>query len=225
VQDVVTRGRGRPKTASDEAQRGMITDAAKWLFLKKGYGSATTDDLTARCKISKQTLYRLFPSKAALFAAVVTANKPSWLDFTAAYDELPLEEALARIFRIDISPDADQERLAFVRLVVTESHSSPELTEILRESGSNVSRAELAQWFIRQAAQGRILVDDADSMARMLMDMIFGAIILKGVGELDWPGSINRQAHIRRCIAIFLNGARPRTRRPQGSKLNHRHTR
>lgn len=214
MQDGMTRGRGRPKTCSDEVQRGAIADAAKRLFLEKGYGNATTDDLTARCKISKQTLYRLFPSKAALFAAVVTAHKPSWLDFNAAYDELPLEEALARIFRIDISADADQERLAFVRLVVTEGHSSPELTEILRENGSNVSRTELAQWLTRQAAQGRILVDDAESMARMLMDMIFGAIILKGVGELEWPGSIDRQAHIRRCIAIFLNGARPRTESP-----------
>lgn len=214
MQDGMTRGRGRPKTCSDEVQRGAIADAAKRLFLEKGYGSATTDDLTARCKISKQTLYRLFPSKAALFAAVVTAHKPSWLDFNAAYDEQPLEEALARIFRIDISPDADQERLAFVRLVVTEGQSSPELTEILRENGSNVSRTELAQWLTRQAAQGRILADDAESMARMLMDMIFGAIILKGVGELEWPGSIDRQAHIRRCIAIFLNGARPRTESP-----------
>jgi AcrR family transcriptional regulator len=214
VQDVVTRGRGRPKTTSDEAQRGAITEAAKTLFLEKGYGSARTDDLTTRCKISKQTLYRLFPGKAALFAAVVTTYKRDWLDFSAADDELTLEEALARIFRIDISPEADQERLTFVRLVVTESHSSPELTEILRECGSDASRAELAHWLTRQAARGRLLVDDADSLARMLMDMIFGAIILKGVGELEWPGSIDRQAHIRRCIAVFLNGVRPRTGRP-----------
>jgi TetR/AcrR family transcriptional regulator, mexJK operon transcriptional repressor len=219
VQEVMNRGRGRPKTASDAAQRSAITAAAKKLFLEKGYGNSTTGDLTARCKISKHTLYRLFPSKAALFAAVVTANKPSWLDFTAADDELPLEEALARIFRIDISPDADQERLAFVRLVVTESRHSPELAEILRESGSDVARAELAHWLARHAARGRILVDDAGSLARMLMDMIFGAIILKGVGELEWPGSIDRQAHIRRCIAVFLNGVRPRIGRVAGQAM------
>ena len=210
MQVAENRGRGRPKTAPDEAQRAIIVAAATRLFLQKGYGNATTDDLTCCCKISKQTLYRLFPNKCALFAAVVTASKPSWLDFTVADDSMPLEEALARIFCIDISAEADQERLDLIRLVVTESQYSPELARIIRENGADVSRAELACWLTRQAQQGRIIVDDADSLARMLIDMIFGAIILKGGGDMAWPGSLDRKAHIRRCISIFLNGARPR---------------
>lgn len=210
MRKVVSRGRGRPKTAPDEAQRAAIVAAAKRLFLQKGYGSSTTDDLTCCCKISKQTLYRLFPNKRALFAAVVADNKPEWLDFAAADDSMALEEALACIFRIDISPEADQERLGLIRLAVTESQYSPELAQIVREDGADVSRRDLANWLTRQAALGHITVDDADSMARMLLDMIFGAIILKGAGDLAWPGSLDRKAHIRRCISIFLNGARPR---------------
>ena len=218
MQAAMNRGRGRPKTAPDDEQRAVIVAAAKRLFLKKGYGNATTDDLTCCCKISKQTLYRLFPNKCALFAAVVTASKPSWLNFAAADDSMELEEALARIFCIDIGPEADQERLDLIRLVVTESQYSPELARIIRENGADVSRAELASWLTRQAKLGRIVVDDADSMARMLIDMIFGAIILKGGGDMAWPGSLDRKAHICRCISIFLNGARPRHSLAQPAK-------
>jgi len=210
VADILQRRRGRPKTVPDETQRAGIVAMARRLFLSKGYGSTTTDDIAAQCRISKQTLYRLFPGKAALFSAVIEAGRQNWLDLPRDYGGIPLEEALAQIFRVDISPEMDEERLGIIRLVYMETGHFPELGEILRQYGADASRNLLAAWLQAQSARGLVVLDDAGSSARMLMDMVFGAIIIKVAGDLAWPGGLNRTAHVRRCIAVFLNGVRPR---------------
>jgi AcrR family transcriptional regulator len=205
----VARHRGRPKLASDETQRQLIVEGARRLFLEKGYGRTTTDDVAAQCRISKQTLYRLFPGKAALFAAVVDAHRHSMLALPGDYDAMPLEQALQQIFQIDIDPKLDSDRLALLRLVMLESQQYPELEEMLVLYGADRSRAELAKWLGRQHDRGLIQLADADSGARILMGMIFGAAVLRASEGLANPSSPKRN-HIEACVAIFLNGVSAR---------------
>lgn len=207
--------RGRPKRVSDEARRRRIVEEARRLFIADGYGRTTTDHIAARCRISKQTLYHLFPGKPALFAAVVDAHRQSMLALPGDYDRLPLDEALARIFRVDIDDEQHRERVALLRLVTLECARFPELGEILKRHGAERSRADLAAWLARQCAAGRMGLDDADAAARMLMDMIFGAVAMKAAGDIEWPGAEDRRAHIRRCIAVFLYGVATRSEGPR----------
>jgi hypothetical protein len=44
----------------------------------------------------------------------------------------------------------------------------------------------------------------------MLLDMVFGAIITKSIGDLEWPAGEQRRKHIVNCIDVFLNGVCPR---------------
>lgn len=206
----LSRNRGRPKVASDETQRQSIVEGALRLFVEKGYGRTTTDDVAARCRISKQTLYRLFPGKAALFAAVVDAHRHSMLALPGDYDELPLDQALQQIFQIDIDPKLDNDRIALLRLVMLESRQHPELEEMLWRYGADRSRAELAKWLTRQRDRGLIRFDDPESAARILMDMIFGALALKAGEPSAGPSSPERRAYIKTCVSIFLNGVKTR---------------
>ena len=114
-----------------------------------------------------------------------------------------------RIFRADISEAADRERVGVIRLVVAEGRNFPELGDILNRHGSEFSRAALADWLGRQAAQGRIRLCDAGEAAQMLMDMVFGVLAVKGMADLQWPVAAQRKAHIRNCIDVFLNGVCP----------------
>lgn len=204
------RGRGRPKVASDAVRRGAIVAAACQLFLGAGYGGTTMDDVAAACRVSKRTLYRLFPGKADLFAAVVEAHRQSMLALPGDYEHLPLDAALEAIFRIDITPEADRTRLALLRLVAVEALHFPELAEMVHAHGGEKAAEALAAFLARQQAAGRIVIDDPRAMARILMDMVFGAILPKAHGHFDWPGAAARRAHVRRCIAVFLNGVAPR---------------
>jgi TetR/AcrR family transcriptional repressor of mexJK operon len=208
--ETVSRNPGRPKLISDDTQRLLIVEGARQLFVEKGYGRTTTDDVAARCRISKQTLYRLFPGKAALFAAVVDAHRHSMLALPGDYDAMPLEQALQQIFQIDIDQRLDRERMAFLRLVTLESQQHPELEEMLWRYGVDKSRADLAKWLTRQRDRGLIHFDDAKSGARILMDMMFGAFVLKGGKNSAIPSGQKRRTHIQRCVSIFLNGVKTR---------------
>ena len=202
--------RGRPKVVSDEVQREAILLQARELFIAEGYARTTTEQVAARCRISKRTLYRLFPSKNALFAAIIDSHRQTMLDLPGDYDDLPLTDALERIFRIDIDARQERERTAFIRIAILESDRFPMLDTLLRKHGPEKSRALLAEWFARQRARNRIAVDDTASAAKMLMDMVFGGVEFKRKGAPDWPGNDERRAHVRRCIQIFVNGVRKR---------------
>lgn len=202
--------RGRPKSVPDEVQREAIVRRARELFVERGYARSTTQELAARCRISKRTLYRLFPNKAAIFAAAVDAHRQSMLDLPGDYDGLPLADAIERIFKVDIDPDEDRERIAFLRFAVVEAAQFPELGPLLVRYGPEKARILLAEWLMRQGARGRIDVDDPASAAKMLLDMVFGAVVVQPDGNIDWGPRDERTVHVRKCIQVFVNGVRPR---------------
>jgi AcrR family transcriptional regulator len=203
------RPRGRPRLATDDARRAEIIACAREIFLAHGYAGTTTDGVAARCRISKQTLYRLFPSKTALFRAMVEAHRQTMLDLPRCDDDRPLADTIAAIFRIDISAAEDRERAAFVHLAMSESRQFPLIGDLIRRYGVEPSRRLLADWLDEQRARGAIRLQDCDSGARMLMDMIFGAMG-PPPGDAGWPDLAARRAHIRCCIDVFLDGARSR---------------
>ena len=122
------------------------------------------------------------------------------------YDGLPLNRALEKIFKINIDPKVDRERMAFIRLAELEAPQFPELKRQLERRGRDRSHEELSKWLADQNRRGLIAIDDADSAARILMDMVFGVFMFKGSGPFKRLGSKARKAHIRRCISIFLEG-------------------
>jgi AcrR family transcriptional regulator len=98
--------RGRPKTLSDSARRAAILVKAREIFLDRGYGGTTTDRVADACGMSKRTIYRLFASKADLFSALVDDHRRTMLalPLEQSQEDLPLDDALAAIFRLDIDP-------------------------------------------------------------------------------------------------------------------------
>ncbi|AMK10293.1 MAG: TetR/AcrR family transcriptional regulator [Pseudodesulfovibrio sp.] len=201
--------RGRPKTMTDEARRAAIVAEAEVLFAAKGFLGTSTGEIAARCRISKQTLYRIFPCKTDLFGAVVDAHRMRIIDLGDGYDDLPLDQALARIFMIELDQRDYELRAAFLRAAHVESFSEPQLKEILRCRGGYKARAELKAWLDRQCANGRLAIADTDRAAHMLLDTFGGSIIFDALGGFGWASREERIAHFRQCIDIFLKGALP----------------
>jgi TetR/AcrR family transcriptional repressor of mexJK operon len=205
------RRRGRPKIASDEVQAAHIVDTARKLFLQRGYGKTTMNDVAAQCRASKRTLYRHFPGKTELLAAVIDLHRHTMLALPGDYDSMPLAVALEKIFLIDIDSAADIERTAFLKLMIVESTQYPEIGELMRRLGADKSKTLLVEWMETQKALGKIGIDDVKSAAQILMDMVFGAVISKTGNGPEWPGQDERTSYLRQCIRIFVNGVGTRS--------------
>ncbi|MEN2471709.1 TetR/AcrR family transcriptional regulator [Burkholderia sp. GS2Y] len=130
-------------------KRSAILDGAKTVFLSQGFGLATMDDVAAAAGVGKQTVYRHFKSKEALFVGLVTsmcAQVGGVLAgaLEAQADGLPEAElrelgwALARIL---IVPD----NLRLYRAIVAEAERLPELGQVFYENGLKVVRAFAAK--------------------------------------------------------------------------------
>jgi AcrR family transcriptional regulator len=207
----IAKGRGRPRTQSDAARRTEILEAAQRLFIDNGYERTTTDAVAAACHISKQTLYRLYPSKTALFEAIVDQHRGSMLAFDDVTDAMPIAEALAVIFRIDISVEQETERRALLHLAAEERDLSPELSEAIRRRGIFQSRVELGAWLARRSERGEITIPgDPTDYSAILMAMVFTSFHPPGFNPPPFDQERHRE-HVKRCIAIFLDGTRGRT--------------
>lgn len=211
VAEAVRRPRGRPQTASDDTRRKTIIAEARRTFHQMGYVGTTMDLVATRCKVSKQTLYKLFASKTELFMAMIDVHRASMVALPRPDGEtLPLMETLELIFMIDMDEEVDRDRQAFVHFIVGESERYPEIGGLLHKHGLLQSRQLLAEWLQTQTDRGRLSVQDTASGARMLLSMVMGALAPMP-GNLDrWPSRADRNEYLRCCFGIFLKGALPR---------------
>ena len=202
--------RGRPKAMSDAERRSLIKAEAEQLFLEKGYAGASTDELAARCRMSKRTLYRLFPGKSAMCAAVVESDRLRMIDIAEDdYADLPMDEALARVFMIDLDQEAYESRAALLRVTQVECAVNPELRATLHREGAEVALEELTAWLDRQSSARGLRIRNTRNAAHMLMDMFTAAVVFDATGCIGWASPEERLAHFRQCIDVFLHGVAP----------------
>lgn len=199
---------GRPKVRSDEEQTAIIVGKAIELFLDVGFVAMRMDDVAAARRISKRTLYRLFPGKLDLFRAMVDVHRQSMLIFPPMEHRMPLEDTLAKVFRLDIDPEEDCRRMGFIHRALAETRGVPELGDILHREGGEKGRALLAAWLADWKNTGAVRIGDPHTAASILMGMVFGAVVLKPGDVSRWPGGSDRKAYLQECIRYFVNGAK-----------------
>jgi AcrR family transcriptional regulator len=79
----------RPRRSSAEV-RSRILSAAIALFAERGYGDATTREIARRADVAEQVIFRIYPTKQALFdAAVVEPFNEFLSEYTARWLAAP----------------------------------------------------------------------------------------------------------------------------------------
>jgi AcrR family transcriptional regulator len=201
-----------PEGLSQSARkRRAILDAATEVFLRSGYLGTNMDEIAALSGVSKQTVYKHFTSKEALFIEIVTSMTNQAGDLV--HDGAPeLEDAaeLADYLRdyalrqltIVLTPRIMQLR----RLVIGEVSRFPELAKVLYERGPMRALHMLAAIFERLAARGLLTIDDPMVAASHFNWLIMAAPLNQAM--LLGDKAIPRQAELRRHAAegvrVFL---------------------
>jgi AcrR family transcriptional regulator len=207
------RGRGRPRMRSDDETLRLIVEAANQEFLANGYAATCVEAVARRAGVSTKTLYRLVPTKAALFDGIVTARLDRFVESANArlVGQAGLSASLEALLAECAALTLDAEVLAFLRLVIAERDRFPEIATAFYQKGMRRSAAALAAWVRLQSEHGLIEVDDPQLAAGMLLGMMISepqrAALL---GQADPPGEAQIEARAKACARLFLQGCERR---------------
>lgn len=188
-----------------------ILAAASEVFLAGGYLGTNMDEIAARSAVSKQTVYKHFSSKEALFVEIVTSmtnatgdqvhnEQPDFVDG----DDLNayLVDYAYRQLTIVLTPRIMQLR----RLVIGEVSRFPELARVLNERGPMRALGILATLFRQLADRGLLVFEDPQLAAShfnwLVMSAPLNQAMLLGDAAIPKPDELRQQA--KDGVRVFL---------------------
>ena len=194
--------RGRPPGLTGPA----LLAEARAVFLEHGYTSTTMDDVAARARISKSSLYREHRSKSELYAAVVSdwaalgrdAMRPA-LDRLAAEPDVEhgLQQLADVMMRAMLSPAVVEMR----RLVINEAKSQPHVAATYLAESWDSNIAGLAGTLEDLHRRGCLSIDDARAAAEDFTWLLVGGPLNSALLGVQPDTDANRAS---RSVALFL---------------------
>ncbi len=171
------RARGRPRLEEVVSIEGELLEGALRLFVQYGYGATTMTAIAQSMQISKTTLYSRFPTKEALFRAIIetqigrVANRSGFQEAEARSLGLAegLEQYVARMLEVSLHP----EQLEIDWLILSEARRFPELGAAAIER-TRASVAQVAEFIREQAHQEGIPCSNPVAVAETLLQSIRG---------------------------------------------------
>lgn len=148
-----------------QAKRQAILSAATAAFLQSGY-AASVDDIAAAAGVGKQTVYRHFGDKQALFlAALAAARESAPQSFAAPSSGDPARDLThmgEQILTMALSPTL----AALHRLTIAEIGKHPELSRGWADTSGPYIDGELTGYLRRCDEAGVLVVPDPAKAAR-----------------------------------------------------------
>jgi TetR/AcrR family transcriptional repressor of mexJK operon len=196
-----------------QRKRQQILPAASRLFTQRGLDGTTMDAVAAAAGVSKQTLYRYFPSKEQLLIAVMRAMSVESI-FGSAAATLPpnssrrvLEQKLIGLAR-DLSRRLmTPEYLDLARLVLGESGRRPELADMFRATVAGTGQEGLTSLLTQARSLGLVRADvDIAVAVRVFAGALLTWVIGSGVLAGSRPALPPTVGTLRHLVRIVLDG-------------------
>jgi TetR/AcrR family transcriptional regulator, mexJK operon transcriptional repressor len=211
-----------PETAASlrsERKRNQILQGAREVFRESGFGGASVDDIARRAGISKATMYRYFPDKAAIYKEVVQRDcqRQSVLMETEVEDhalENILMDHARNYLHFIVTPFMHD----IFRAAVAESSRMPDFGRNFYMSGPDKGRRNLSPILCAAAKRGEIEIGDADFAANQFYALCSTEVFYKtlfGVVETYTEEDLEQRA--RTAVRTFLNAHRPDAAKPHPS--------
>ena len=217
-------GRGR-----SARKRAAILSAATDVFLKGGYLGTNVDAIAARSAVSKQTVYKHFGSKEALFIEIVASMTGEAGDLVHGEtpepdDRADLEAYLRAYADKQLTAVLTPRLMQLRRLVIGEVSRFPDLAKVLYERGPQRAVTTLAAMFERLAARGLLTLDDPSVAASqfnwvIMADPLNRAMLL---GDEAIPAADVLRRHAAEGVRVFLAAYATRPRHKRQVKATRR---
>lgn len=188
-------------------RRQAVMQAARAIFFERGFDRASIDAVAAQAHLSKQTIYEFFPSKTALFEAVVRETLAAGRQRVESIEADPADpqSSLERFAAHMIARFVDPTNLGLFRASIVATRKMPDLAADLHRQ--RLGAADAIGRFIEQLiAAGAIQsTDPVRAGIRMGGMSAEGARYLLGYAP---PSGEARKALIAGNVGLFLHGYR-----------------
>ena len=178
-----------------------IVQAALDLFLQQGYAATSMDSVADLAGVTKQTVYRYYPSKDALFAAAmekIRADEPTRYQFDGGALEHELYSFGRDLLAFHLSPAA----LGVYRIILREGGEAESPLKPFMQVGPTRVIEYLAAFLKRHYPE----LDDAPFHAQMFVSMILtprNQLIIQGKKRISRS---EQESHVKKVVRLFLNG-------------------
>jgi AcrR family transcriptional regulator len=165
-----SRAPGRPR--SEESRQSILRSTLKMLRQNGGFADLSIEAVAADANVGKTTVYRWWPTKAALVADAFSSSADEELRFPntgSVQNDMSLQ--MRRLIRIFRSP-----RGRVVAALLAGGQSDPELIEAFRERFMWPRRKQAYQTLQRGVDRGELPVNsDFD----LILDSLYGPIYMR----------------------------------------------
>ncbi len=173
----------------------QVLAGARQVFMREGFQCASVDEIARAAGVSKATLYNYFPEKRDLFAAVIMAECARQADGIEAISstDAPVEEVLYSAAIRFVTFKTSHLGQQIFRICVAEADRFPELAQVFYETGPDLIRSRLIEFFKDRIAKGELVIDDLDlaahqfaelCKARLFYKRVFGMNDVPAIGEI-----------------------------------------
>lgn len=201
---------------SSQRKREAILAAAERQFLADGYEAVTMDSIAAESLAAKQTLYRHFGSKRALFLELVTTQTSAagarvHSEWPSIDQDTDVRALLTERLEAQLATVLTPALLSLRRLVIGEQARFPELAAALYDNGPRHAIDVLAGILHECDAHGLLVAPDPATAAVQLNWLVMGepvnAAMLLGAESV--PSAAEQRRHVALALDVFLAGHAP----------------
>jgi AcrR family transcriptional regulator len=207
---------GRPPRGLAGEVEERILDSAGHVFLERGFEGASVEEIAEAASAGKPTIYARFPSKQALFTAVIErlVRRNTSLDVLSCGDG-PIEERLEALATVILTRLLSPETIGLIRVAVAEARRFPDLATSVGSMGRACPTEAVARLFGEWAASGDVggspafAADKLPETARRFLDLVVLPMLVRALFGEDL-GALRAEigAHAARAVAFFLAACR-----------------
>ncbi|MFO0774649.1 MAG: TetR/AcrR family transcriptional regulator [Nitrospiraceae bacterium] len=195
---------GTRRSAQD--RQSSLIGAATTLFAARGFSGTTTRDIAKAAGVSEALLFKHFPTKRALYAAILAA-KGQYGDLRQAVEAAALAGDDHRLFTLlagfRIRPDADPTMLRLLLFSALEGH---QLAEMFFEQQYRGFHDLLAGYIRRRIQAGAFRPADPLLAARAFFGIVIHHRLLHDIFAI--PLHRPHEEIVREYVDLFLQGLR-----------------
>src|SRR3990167_5897744 len=194
----------QPSRQSSTERQASLIQAATTLFAKKGFNGTTTKEIARAAGISEALVFKHFPTKRALYAAIL-AEKVTVSELLGAIEESAKKRDDRRVFTLiagyRIRPGVDPTLLRLLLFSALEGH---ELSDMFFGKHHKVFYDHLAAYIRTRIEDGAFRSVDPLLAARAFIGMVVHHRLLHEIFRV--PMHQSHEYTVSTYVDLFLTG-------------------